>query len=171
MVAPQSKLRAMVDTNLLVAGMGWPRFPYEVLQHAVSGDYQLVLSSWIIQEARAAIAKVVPARKQAFEDFLSASEYEKVPSPTETAVQSNLDLVRDPKDVPVALAAINAQVDFLITQDKDFTDQDKTTEKLHQRLNIILPGTFLREHMGWTSEELEAIRHRNWDDLSPSSTS
>jgi hypothetical protein len=26
-------------------------------------------------------------------------------------------------------------------------------------------GTFLREAMGWTGEQLEAIRHRKWSDI------
>jgi predicted nucleic acid-binding protein len=48
---PPDKLRVMVDANVLFAGTLWPRFPYEVLRHAVLGDYQLVLSSRIIDEA------------------------------------------------------------------------------------------------------------------------
>lgn len=36
--------RVAVDTNVLIAGFGWPRWPYEVIQHAIVGDYQLVLS-------------------------------------------------------------------------------------------------------------------------------
>ena len=31
-----TKLRVMVDTTVL-AGIIWPRFPYEVLQHALRG--------------------------------------------------------------------------------------------------------------------------------------
>ena len=52
-----------------------------------------------------------------------------------------------------------------MTQDKDFTDQDDSTAELHRRLNIMLPGTFLREYMGWTSEALEVVRTRTWQDL------
>ncbi len=165
MATSQTKLRVMVDANLLVAGACWPRFPYEVLQHAVLGDYRLVLSPRIIQEAKRAIAKIAPAQQQAFGEFLAASEYEQIPTPSVEEINAHADLVRDPKDVHVALAAINAQVDFLITQDKDFTDRDESTKQLRQRLNILLPGTFLREHMGWTSEELAAIRYRNWQDF------
>jgi predicted nucleic acid-binding protein len=73
-----------------------------------------------------------------------------------------MSLIRDPKDVHVALAAINAKVDYLITRDKDFTDLDENTADLHQQLAIILPGTFLRECMGWTSASLESIATRKW---------
>ncbi|MGH2536018.1 MAG: hypothetical protein ACRDHL_01340 [Candidatus Promineifilaceae bacterium] len=57
-------------------------------------------------------------------------------------------------------------MDHFLTYDKDFTDEDETTEKLRRLIpSIMLPPVFLREVMGWTSEELEAIRHRDWLDL------
>jgi predicted nucleic acid-binding protein len=40
----QPELRVMVDANILIAGSVWPRWPYEVLQHALRGDFGLVLS-------------------------------------------------------------------------------------------------------------------------------
>jgi predicted nucleic acid-binding protein len=155
----------MVDANVIVNGVLWPRWPYEVLQHTVRGDYQLVLSPHIIKEARIAIAKIVPTQFDAIDKLLDTVDYEEAPNPTEEEILAAADLVRDPKDVHVALAAINAEVDFLLTRDRDFTDRDETTRELHQRLNILLPGTFLRQYMGWTSEALEAIRHRTWGDF------
>ena len=69
-------------------------------------------------------------------------------------------------DVPIALAAIAAKVDYFVTYDKDFTDKDKTTQRVREAIpGIVLPPVFLREVMGWTSEELEKIRLRNWRDL------
>lgn len=159
------KLRVMVDANILIAGTGWPRFPYEVLQHAVQGDFILVLSALVIEEARLHIQRLIPEMAEGFEVFLRESDYEEVAAPTAEQVTANIRVVRDPKDVPVALAAIHAQVDCLMTQDKDFTDQDDSTAELHRRLNIMLPGTFLREYMGWTSEALEVVRTRTWQDL------
>lgn len=158
-------LRIMVDANVLIAGMTYPRFPYEVLQHALAGDYQLVLSPRIIQEAEVAVTKLFPAFAERFGAFLAKSQYEAVAVPTEEAIQAHMTLVRDVKDVHVALAAIEGKVDFLITQDRDFTDRDETTAELHQQINVILPAAFLRQHMGWTSEALEAIRQRTWSDF------
>jgi predicted nucleic acid-binding protein len=159
------KLRVMVDANILIAGTGWPRFAYEVLQHALQGDFVLVLSSLVIEETRMHLKRLIPAMLERFEDFLRESGYEEAAPPTAKQVAANKQLVRDHKDIPVALAAINAQVDCLVTQDKDFTDQDETTIELHRQLCIMLPGTFLRELMGWTSEELEVIRTRSWEDF------
>lgn len=157
-----TKLRVMVDANVLFAGTLWPRFPHEVLRHAVNGDYQLVLSPRIIEEAKTAIERVAPKSAHRFADILETLHYEEVPTPTDEDIANNSQLIRDAKDVHVALAAINGEVDYLISQDRDFTEPD---EPIHQHLNILLPGTFLREHLGWTSESLENIRKRNWDDF------
>ena len=163
MAEPQaSKLRVMVDANVLVAGVGWPRFPYEVLRHTVAGDVQLVLSPFILDEARTHIARLFVDYLPVFDAFLDASRYELTPSPSPEEVDQHAGLIRDVADIPVALSAIQAQVDYLITQDRDFTDPNP---RLHEQLNVILPGTFLRELMGWTHEALEAIRNRTWTEL------
>lgn len=158
---PLSKLRVMVDANVLVAGIGWPRFPYEVLQHAFVEDYQLVLSERIIKEAKYSAARVIADRAAVLEAYLNAAKYETTPTPSEEECIAHAVLSRDSKDVHVALAAINAHVDYLVTQDKDLTDEQNV--ELHKRLRILLPAKFLREHMGWTSEDLERIRKRTWD--------
>lgn len=157
----------MTDANTLIAGTAWPRFPYEVLQHAVNGDYRLVLSQEIINETRYALARIVPSAINigAFEEFLATTPYELAAAPSTAEIARHLDLVRDPNDIHVALAALNAGVDCLITQDKDFIAQDESTQKIRERLNILTPGAFLRYHMGWTSEALETIRGRSWTDF------
>jgi len=136
-----------------------------VLQHSLRGDFQLVLSDYIYQQARTHINRRFPNQADQFDRFLQACEYELVADPTREQVTQNLELVRDPSDVPVALAAIHARVDFLVSEDKDLTVQDGITARLHQELNVRISGTFLREVMGWKSEDLEKVRHRTWRDI------
>jgi putative PIN family toxin of toxin-antitoxin system len=162
---PTSKLRVMVDANILVAGIGWPRFPSAFLQHAYAGDYQLVLTERIMQEAREAVTEVIPERAFALEEFLRTTTIELVATPSDEEIAANMTLVRDKRDIHVALAAISAKVDYLVTQDRDFTDRDETTREVQEKLNILLPAAFLRQFMGWTSEAVEAIRHRKWEDI------
>jgi predicted nucleic acid-binding protein len=71
--------------------------------------------------------------------------------------------VRSLKDVPIALSAIRAKVSYFVTNDKDLTED----EGLKAKLSILLPAVFLRDVMGWTSEQLEAIRYRQWSDVVP----
>jgi predicted nucleic acid-binding protein len=161
MAIPNPSLRVMVDANVLVAGLGWPRWPYAVLQHAVAGDFQLVLSPYVIEEARRNLQQIAPTALPSLDEFLALSDYEAIADPTSEILAAHHQLVRDPKDVPVALAAMNAAVDCLVTSDKDLTE----SETLKQQIPVLLPAVFLRDHMGWTSEELEVIRHRKWSDM------
>src|SRR5690606_28361812 len=115
MAVPKPSLRVMVDANVLVAGLGWPRWPYALLQHAVAGDFQLVLSPFVIAEARHHLKRVVPAALPSLDEFLALSDYEAVADPTPEEIVVQQHIVRDPKDVPVALAAIKAQVDCLVS--------------------------------------------------------
>ncbi len=114
MAVDRSKLRVMVDANILVAGSVWPRWPYELLRHALKGDFQLVLNQYVVEEARRTLSKRFPAHIEKFERFLEVSQYELTDPPAKEQVLAHQNLVRDVTDVPVALAAINAGVDYLL---------------------------------------------------------
>lgn len=171
MATSPSSTRVMVDATVLISGSGWPRWPREVLLAGLRGEFQLVLSPYVLREAHRNLAQRFPAQcLERFEDFLSQADFELVPEPTAEQVAEHRDLIRDESDVPIALAAIQAGVDYLVSEDRDFTDQDETTAELHRRLKVLLPGTFLREVMGWTSHNLEKVRGRNWADLDTEQT-
>jgi predicted nucleic acid-binding protein len=159
------KPRVMVDTTDLVAGIVWPRFPYEVLQHALHGDFDLVLCPVVIAEARSKFSERFPTFVQSFEDFLENAPYEEVPDPGTEEVLANETLMRDVTDVPVALSAITAEVDYFVSDDKDYTAPNQL---IHEKLRVRLSGTFLNEVMGWSHEELELVRLRRWADLTAS---
>ena len=158
---PQPKLRVLADANVLVAASAWPRWPYEVILHAVKGDYQLVLSRDIIKEARQSLARINEQFVAQFDAILDATNYEEAPGATPEEITFNAFDIRDPKDIHVATVAVTAQVDCLVTHDKDLTDNNA----LKNQIPVILPAVFLRDYLGWTSEQLEAIRQRRWPDL------
>ncbi len=142
------KPRVMLDTNVFITGIGWPRWQREVLLAGLRGDIQLLAAPYVLDEARRVIAKRFPQSRQAFEDFLAQAPIEVVPDPSKQEVDANTQLIRDIADVPVVLAAINAKVDYLVSEDKDLTTIDPTTEQLHEKLRVILPGTLLRQVLG-----------------------
>lgn len=82
--------------------------------------------------------------------------------PSLAEIAANHNLVRQAEDVPIALAAIKAGVDYFVSEDKDFTEWSATTREIHRALAIMRPVIFLREVMGWSSEDLEKIRKRSW---------
>jgi putative PIN family toxin of toxin-antitoxin system len=138
----------MVDANILIAGSVWPRWPYEVLQHAADGDFDLVLSPYIISQAHRKLTEKFPNSTWRLERLLELPNVEIVKDPTKEQLAKSANLVRDETDIPIALAAINAQVDYLVSEDKDLTSQDETTDRLRSQLTVMLSGTFLREVMG-----------------------
>jgi predicted nucleic acid-binding protein len=164
------RIRVMLDTTVLVAGSGWPRWPYEVLTAGLRGQIQIVLCPYILVQARRIIVRRFPEHLSRFEVFIAHAPIEVVPDPTSDEVAAHADLLRDATDVPIALAAIDAGVDYLVSEDKDLTVQDATTEHLRAKLTVRLPGTFLRQVLGWSSDELEQVRGRRWEDMDPEET-
>ena len=61
----------MLDANVLFAGILWPRWPYEVLQHGIQGDFQLVLTPLVIEQVRRTISARFASETERFEEFLS----------------------------------------------------------------------------------------------------
>ena len=157
--------RVFIDANVLISGLVFPRWPHELLRHSLAGDFVLVLCLFVIAETQKRITNTFPNYLPEFEDFIKTSGVELVPSPSQKQVDQQQDLVRDKKDIPVALAAINAKGDYFVSNDKDFTARDETTKKLRKYLTPLLVGTFLKEVMGWSSDKLEAIRYRTWQNF------
>ena len=164
-MADERKLRCFLDANILIRGITWPRFPYEVLRHADRDDFTPVFSPLVLASARRYVKELFSSHVTDLELLLSLLEYELVFNPSPEEVVAHAGLVRDAQDIPVALAAIQAGVDYLVSTDQDFTAGDDTTVELRRHLKPIQPGSFLREVMGWTSEELSAIERRRWTDL------
>jgi len=160
-----NKPRAFVDTNILVRGVTLPRFPYEVLRHGVLGDIRLIFSQQVQEEARRYITTKFSEFLQIFERFLSLRKYQLVPNPSKEEVLANVNLVRDLKDVPIALAAIKADAKYLISTDTDLIDIDETTEELRKYITPMSPGKFLNIIMNRSHEQLNQISQRHWDDL------
>ena len=168
MASLQADLRVIVDANVLFAGLVWPRWSYEVLRHAANGDFHMILVPQVIAEARKNIGRKFTGFMEPLEQFLTDTRYELVNSPSAVEVAANIDLCRHETDVPIAVAAIKAKVQCLVTNDRDLTVQDDTTFRFHRQVQVLLPAVFLRDWMGWTSEALERVRQRTWKDLGSS---
>ena len=165
MAEERRPLRVMADANIVIAGILFPRWFHEFLRHALRGDLRLVLSEQAVREARARMGRGTPAQAAALEQFLADCDLEVVPDPSPEEVRRHPTLVRDAKDIPIALAAIAAGVDHLVSNDKDLTAEDETTAELRRHIQPMTVGRFLHEVMDWSSDDLERIRLRAWADL------
>jgi predicted nucleic acid-binding protein len=159
----QPRLRVALDANVLIAGVLSPRWPYEVMRAALHGLFDVVLAEQVVTEARRHLSH--PAQQAALDAFLAGSAYEELAMPLREQVQANLDLVRSEKDVPIALTLLDGRVDIFVTNDRDFTEPEATAERFRRQVRVMLTAAFLRDVLGWSSEALETIRNRRWEDV------
>ncbi len=61
------KLRVLVDANILFSSVYYPRFDFEILEHSLRGEIIIVISQYIIEQAREAIIEHIPERLSIFE--------------------------------------------------------------------------------------------------------
>lgn len=159
------KPRVFLDANVWIRGVTFPRFPYEILRHAARREIVAIVSPLVLDSVRLYIREQFAEHEVALDALLELLDLEIAPDPPVEMVAARAGLVRDPKDVPVALAAIEAQAQYLVSTDRDLTDVDDSTAELRRHLKPMAVGAFLHEVMGWSHESLSAIERRRWSDL------
>lgn len=163
----KAKPRVLADSNIYVAGMLFPRSFYETLQLAAKGDIRLIICPYIIDETTANLHKWLPDKSymERFAEFMLAIEPEWIENPSADQLKNYQKLVASAKDLPIAVAAINAKVKYLITNDKVF-HQTATIDYLKTKgIRVFTAQQFLQKIMGWQEHELKTIQKREWQDL------
>ena len=74
-------LRVFLDANILIRGITFPRFPYEVLRHAARGDFVPIFSPIVLDSARYYVRERFPQHLPALEMLLELLDYELAPDP------------------------------------------------------------------------------------------
>ena len=159
------RLRVFVDANILIRGITFPRYPYEVLRLAAQHKIILIVSPSVLADARHYLTALYLPKLDA---LLAIAAVEIAADPTAEEVSAHHNLVRDFKDVPVVLAAARAHVDYLVSTDADLTDTDESTQALRTMIapgKVLKVGVFLNQVMGWSHDDLEAISRRQWREI------
>ncbi len=117
-----------------------------------------MLSAPAIDEARQAIAQDAPACSAKFERLLERLDHERVDDPTPKQLAKYPNLVSDPDDLPIGVAALLARVDYFVSEDKHFTEKGAGNTRFHEKVKVMRPVIFLREVMGWTSKALGQVQ-------------
>lgn len=108
-------MRILVDTNVLFSALLFPRSkPAQALLYAVD-NHEIVLCDRNIAELRDILKRKAPKYLPDAEVLIAELPYELIP-----AVDHAEKLIRDAKDQPILNAAIVADVDAILTGDKDF---------------------------------------------------
>jgi predicted nucleic acid-binding protein len=145
-----SKFNIFLDSSALIAGaISETGAAHVLLNLGESRDVLLIVSELVILESERSIAKKAPRSLNDLRHIIRASNLQIVENPSREEVEANLYLISDPYDVPILLAAMKANVDFLVTHNrKHFLDDSKVTEKSGIRIGT--PG----DALAWLRENL-----------------
>ena len=114
-------MRIMLDTNILISIVIFNSDRLKQMLIDICDKHTLVLSSYIIQELEDVTERKFGNKKKDMAEFLFNLPYELEYTPS-TILDEKAINIRDAKDIPVLYSAIIADVDILITGDKDFND-------------------------------------------------
>jgi uncharacterized protein len=109
-------IRAVLDTNTIVSGVGWGGPPGAVLDAALDGRYELITSPALLAELRRVLSfpKLQAVIGDADELIKLLALAATVVTPTETVTIS-----RDPDDDRLIEAALASDAEVIVTGDQD----------------------------------------------------
>ena len=108
-------MRILVDTNILISALLFPKSKPSKALIYVSEYHEMVLCDRNLYELRDVLKRKAPNSLPDAEVLLNELSYELIP-----ATYNAEKLIRDAKDQPILNAAIVADVDIILTGDKDF---------------------------------------------------
>ena len=135
-------MRVMLDTNVLLSIAIFKSKALSMMLSAIceSSDKQLVLSSYCIDECYEVAERKKPALIPALDRFFDAISFEMIHTP-QTLPEHDWFTIRDKDDEKVLYSAIAANVDVLVTGDKDFADVPI------EKPEILTPNEFVRKYL------------------------
>ena len=136
-------IRVFVDASVLFAASysktGYAR---DLIRAALRGQLTLVVSDLVLEEVRRNLERKAPEVLDALEVVLANVPFEKVSSPSKTAVQRAAEYIAL-KDAPIIAAAQKAKVDYLVTFDRRHFLDDPLVAQLSQ-VEIVLPERLMQ---------------------------
>lgn len=112
-------MRILVDTNILISAILFPKSLIAKTLLYITNNHSIVFCDQNITELREVLRRKKPDKLPDAEVLLAELSYELIP-----AVYHTEKLIRDAKDQPILNAAIIADVDIILTGDKDFLSLD-----------------------------------------------
>ena len=127
----------MLDTNILISMFVFKSMGS--LIDTITKKHTIVICSYVIEELHEVISRKFPSKNKDLESFLLKLPFELVYTPQMVDV-NDMFVIRDADDEKVLYSAIIADVDILLTGDKDFSDVDI------ERPEILTPHEFLEKY-------------------------
>jgi putative PIN family toxin of toxin-antitoxin system len=127
-------MKALFDTNVLVAASVTEGVCAKLLGRARRKQFELVLSPFILEEFKNVLSRKFSASKDQISGACTLiSEAARIVP--HTSVVSGI--CRDPDDDQILCSALSAKADYLVTGDKDLLNLDE-----FHGIKIVTPGAF-----------------------------
>jgi len=136
-------IRAFVDASVLFAAAYSPvGASREIIRRAIRGEFRLVASDLVFEEARRNLCAKAPRALLSLESLLEMVGFE-IERPTKAEVLAAMAYVAA-KDAPIVAAAKKAQVDYLLSLDRRHLVEAEEVAR-RSGLRIVLPADCLAE--------------------------
>jgi predicted nucleic acid-binding protein len=129
-------MEVMIDTNVLFSAILFPSERMSALFKILTDNHNIVLCSYSLEELYRVTTRKAPLKLGAIEVFLQKLPYRFVHTPRTDLMENDFNL-RDVADYPILMSAVLADVDILITGDRDFEDVEI------DRPDIMKPSEFM----------------------------
>jgi putative PIN family toxin of toxin-antitoxin system len=127
----------MIDTNVLISAILKEGSLLDIVVNEVAENQELILCDYIIKECYEVALKRFPLKVKIIDKLLAKLRYELVAAPRFGEIKIN-----DVKDQPILNAAIEYNIDILITGDKHFLNIGI------QIPEICTPSEYKRKYIG-----------------------
>ncbi len=130
------KIKAVLDTNVVISGIFWKGAPFEILEAWQSRRFLLVISPPILDEYRRVLDEMTKHRPISV--LRSILEIIELHSEMVTPARFPKSVCSDPDDDKFLEAALAARADYVVTGDAALLKI-----KDHQGIQIVRPRQFL----------------------------
>ena len=140
---PGKNIKAFLDANTIISGLLFHGNEATLLELGHIRAIKLVTNHYVMSEVTAVLNRKEFSLTP--EEITGLTRYiheclTVIENPPNELVQKKMGLLDDKKDIPVALGALNPEIDYLVTGDKELLDTESlpsiTTKNL---LKQILP--------------------------------
>jgi predicted nucleic acid-binding protein len=139
---PTRTIRVFLDASVLFsAAYSATGASREILRRALRHEIDIVLSRYVLTEAQRNLEDKAPQAVYAFNTLIDLLPLEMEADPAPSELQAAADYI-NLKDAPIIAAAVNAQVDYLVTLDQKHFIVDPAVAH-RSGLNITTPDQLL----------------------------
>jgi putative PIN family toxin of toxin-antitoxin system len=113
------EVRLFLDANIIVSGIAFSGAESDLLLLAEQGVYEAVTSEYVIAQVERVLLGKLRLSEPLVRAAMAALPVRVVGEPEAGLVEQAETVLRDPTDAPVLAAALSADVEGLVTGDKD----------------------------------------------------